>query len=348
MKLRRVMAAAATTAAIAPLALLAAPAAFADGADTLITDTSTSPPATTSAPGGDETPTSAPPTTSAPDGGETPTKPAGSSDTTPPPPPTSDAPDPGSPEPTRTDDASDEPSGDPSDDDDPEECVDANSAVKVSVKGLPGKIAKDSGWHKFTLNYRNTSDAVLNRVDFFTGLVGGEDADTMITTQQIALQTYEGKAWKTVSFEGDSADFVGHATDLKPDAEAEVSLRLKVTATARTGSAFSVGAGYWVDPEAECQGYSATAYEFKIVAAGTPTSGTKPQEAGKVALPVKRTQASPGVSATPSAAPVAGSLASTGSNSALPMLGLVGGVAVVAGGGVVFALRRRASGDAAV
>lgn len=41
---------------------------------------------------------------------------------------------------------------------------------------------------------------------------------------------------------------------------------------------------------------------------------------------------------------VSGSLAETGSSSALPMIGLVGGVAVVAGAGAVFVVRRRKTG----
>ncbi|MFC7513108.1 LAETG motif-containing sortase-dependent surface protein [Streptomyces thermocarboxydus] len=38
---------------------------------------------------------------------------------------------------------------------------------------------------------------------------------------------------------------------------------------------------------------------------------------------------------------VTGSLAETGSNSALPVIGLVGGAAVVAGAGALFVVRRR-------
>jgi LPXTG-motif cell wall-anchored protein len=45
------------------------------------------------------------------------------------------------------------------------------------------------------------------------------------------------------------------------------------------------------------------------------------------------------VSALPS-----GNLAETGSSSALPVIGLVGGVAVVAGAGAMFVVRRRKAG----
>jgi LPXTG-motif cell wall-anchored protein len=54
----------------------------------------------------------------------------------------------------------------------------------------------------------------------------------------------------------------------------------------------------------------------------------------------------PVTTATPSAGTpqVTGNLAETGSSSALPMVGLVGGFAVVAGTGAVFAVRRRKAG----
>ena len=39
--------------------------------------------------------------------------------------------------------------------------------------------------------------------------------------------------------------------------------------------------------------------------------------------------------------PVSGKLAETGSSSALPMIGLIGGVAMAVGGGAVFIVRRR-------
>ncbi|MEI5102115.1 LAETG motif-containing sortase-dependent surface protein [Streptomyces sp. PmtG] len=45
--------------------------------------------------------------------------------------------------------------------------------------------------------------------------------------------------------------------------------------------------------------------------------------------------------------PPTGSLAETGSSSALPAIGLVGGAAVVVGAGAVFVVRRRGNSNAA-
>jgi LPXTG-motif cell wall-anchored protein len=77
-------------------------------------------------------------------------------------------------------------------------------------------------------------------------------------------------------------------------------------------------------------------YEFQIVSAGTDTGGTKPQEGGKAPVTDKKPTGT-----TPE---VTGSLAETGSSSALPMISLVGGAAVVAGAGAIFVVRRRKAG----
>ncbi|MFE0512487.1 LAETG motif-containing sortase-dependent surface protein, partial [Streptomyces sp. NPDC058964] len=68
---------------------------------------------------------------------------------------------------------------------------------------------------------------------------------------------------------------------------------------------------------------------------GTAKPGDKGDKGGKIS--VKKPQGN--VSELPT-----GSLAETGSSSALPMIGLVGGLAVVAGAGAVFAVRRRRAG----
>lgn len=70
---------------------------------------------------------------------------------------------------------------------------------------------------------------------------------------------------------------------------------------------------------------------------GTDTDGTKPQEGGKVPMPSEK----PNDNNTQE---VTGSLAETGSSSMVPTIGLIGGVAVVAGAGAVFTVRRRKAG----
>ncbi|MET9035809.1 LAETG motif-containing sortase-dependent surface protein [Streptomyces mirabilis] len=323
MKLRRAMALAAATAAIAPLALLSAPAAFAEETP--------SPTATVSETASE--PASATPTETTPAPSETPsasateTAPTSSASATTstsatPPAPSTSAPAP-----------SDTPEPEPS------ECQD--SKVDVSISGLPGKIAAGSGWHKFSLNVLNNSKSTLKEPGFFAGASADKAGEDIFQSKKVQLQAYneDTKAWEDVDSEGYAAGFVGYTPELKPDYEVDIPLRINVKSSAPVGVGFSLGASIYGDADGSCTGFGEVAYKFQIVSAGTDTNGTKPQEGGKV--PVSDKPADKGNTPV-----VNGSLAETGSSSALPTIALVGGLAVVAGAGAVFVVRRRKSGDA--
>jgi LPXTG-motif cell wall-anchored protein len=209
----------------------------------------------------------------------------------------------------------------------------------VSISGLPGKIAAGSGWHKFSLNVLNNSDSTLSQLGFFAGASSDKAGEDLFQSKKVQLQAYnpDSKVWEDVDSEGYAVGFVGYTDELKPDYEVDIPLRLNVKSSAPVGAGFSLGASIYGDSDGACTGYGEIAYKFQIVAAGTDTNGTKPQEGGKVPV----TDQKPDKSST---AQVDGSLASTGSSSALPMIGLVGGAAVVAGAGAVFVVRRRKSG----
>ncbi|MCD9873405.1 LPXTG cell wall anchor domain-containing protein [Streptomyces guryensis] len=325
MKLRRAMGAAAATAVIAPLALLSAPAAFADETPTAsVTETVSETPTETPSGTASATPTdSGLPTETA-----TPSAPASSSAPT--------ASESGKPTPS----TSAEPSEDPSPSGGPvDQCKD--SKVDVSITGLPGKIAAGSGWHKFSLNVLNNSDSTLNDLDFFAGASPDKNGEDLFKSKQVRLQAWnpQDKVWENLDEGGYAVGYVGYAAALKPDYEIDIPLRVNVTSSAPVGAGFSLGATIYGDSDSECTGYGDVAYKFQIVSGGTDTSGTKPQEGGEAPVTDKKPS-----STTPE---VTGSLAATGAGSALPMIGLVGGVAVVAGAGAVFAVRRRRAGASA-
>ncbi|MFK0026378.1 LAETG motif-containing sortase-dependent surface protein [Streptomyces sp. NPDC090798] len=322
MKLRRAMALAAATAAIAPLALLSAPAAFADESPTPTATVSESASESASASPTETTPE---PTETA-STSATATPPASSATATP---STSATPTPST--------TSPEPSGTP--EPEPSECQD--SKVDVSISGLPGKIAAGSGWHKFSLNVVNNSKSTLNELGFFAGASSDKAGDDLFQSKKVQLQAYneDTKAWEDVDSEGYAVGYVGYTDELKPDYEVDIPLRINVKSSAPVGAGFSLGASIYGDTDGQCTGFGEVAYKFQIVSSGTDTDGTKPQEGGKV--PVSDKPADKGN--TPE---VNGSLAETGSSSALPMIALAGGIAVVAGAGAVFVVRRRKSGDA--
>ncbi|MER7056056.1 MULTISPECIES: LAETG motif-containing sortase-dependent surface protein [unclassified Streptomyces] len=337
MKLRRAMAAAAATAVITPVALLAAPAAYATG------DASPSPTATSSSSTGE-------PTTD-PSTGVSPSQSESTSETTPAP---SDS---VSTSPTETDDeGTPAPSGsettttapaDPSPstsapeetetpDPEPSECK--NSKVDVNIAGLPGKIAAGSGWHKFSLNVANNSGSTLQNLQYLAGASADRDGEELFESKKVSLQAWnpDDKIWEDLNEFGYAIGYVGYTDELAPDYEVDIPMRINVKANAPVGAGFTLGATIYGDADSECTGFGDVSYGFQIVAAGTDTDGTKPQEGGKAPVSVKKP-----ASNTPK---VTGSLAETGSSSALPMVGLVGGLAVVLGGGAVFAVRRRKAG----
>ncbi|MFF8014225.1 LAETG motif-containing sortase-dependent surface protein [Streptomyces sp. NPDC007929] len=324
MKLRRAMAAAATTAVIAPVALLAAPAAYA-------TDETTPTPSTSVSESAPET--SASPSASASESAETtPTPSASVSESAP---ETSSSPSASASESSPAPSAS-EPEESESPDPEPSVCEDTK--VDVSISGLPGKIAAGSGWHKFSLNVLNNSDSTLNDLDFFAGASPDKNGEELFTSKQVRLQAWDpqNKTWVDLNEGGYAVGYVGYTDELKPEYQVDIPLRLNVSKSAPVGAGFSLGATIYGDNDAECTGFGDVSYKFQIVSAGTDTDGTKPQEGGKAPVTDEKPSGN-----TPE---VTGSLAETGSSSALPVISLVGGAAVVAGAGAIFVVRRRKAG----
>ncbi|WP_107400478.1 LAETG motif-containing sortase-dependent surface protein [Streptomyces africanus] len=326
MKLRRAMAAAAATAVIAPVALLAAPAAYATDETTPTPSTPASESATqtppASSPPASDSVTQTPPASSPPASeSATQTPPASS-------PPASDS---ATPAPSTS-----EPEESESPDPEPSVCEDTK--VDVSISGLPGKIAAGSGWHKFSLNVLNNSDSTLNDLDFFAGASPDKNGEELFSSKQVQLQAWDpqDKIWVDLNEGGYAVGYVGYTDELKPDYEVNIPLRLNVKPSAPVGAGFSLGATIYGDNDAECTGFGDVSYKFQIVSAGTDTGGTKPQEGGKAPVTDEKPAGN-----TPE---VTGSLAETGSSSALPMISLVGGAAVVAGAGAIFVVRRRKAG----
>ncbi|MFE9252134.1 hypothetical protein [Streptomyces sp. NPDC007088] len=344
MKLRRALVTAAATAAIAPVALLSAPSAFAvaeESPSPSVTETVTTSPSV-SAPG-EGTPSESAPQSSSPSPSGSGTTAPGGEGTDAPSPTASAQPTGGtpsaSPSGSPSGPTSASPSAEPSE---PSDKVCEDSKVDVVFSGLPGKIAKGSGWHQFDVTFSNNSKSTLTDLGFFAGVAADEEGEKLFSTKQVALQAKnpETGAWEAVELEGQSVDYLGFAASLKAGYEITIPLRLNVTASAPVGAGFSLGAGVYADTDGDCEGVGDSAYAFQIVASGTDTSGTKPQEGGSIPLPAEKPSAG-------SAPEVTGSLAETGAGSALPKIGLFGGIAVVAGAGVVFAVRRRTSGGGA-
>ncbi|MCP3819957.1 LPXTG cell wall anchor domain-containing protein [Streptomyces sp. A3M-1-3] len=349
MKLRRAMALAAATAVIAPAALLAAPAAYAT--DNPTTTTTTTGGTGTGTPEDPADPGTTTPGDPAKPGEDTnPENPAEPGDDTKP----EDPADPGTTTPEDPakpgDDTKPENPAKPGEGDEEEDGEELGeepmfceeSKLDLTFKGLPGKIAAGSGWHEFNLNVHNPSKSIVSEIDYFAAASADKFGDNIFSTKKVVLQSYnyEMEAWEDLNDYGDSTGWVGQSNELKPGHEVNIPLRLNVKANAPVGVGFTLGAGLYYDAEENCLGGGETAWKFQIVSSGTDTDGTKPQEGGKVPLPAEKP-------VTNTASNVSGNLAETGSSSMLPTIGAIGGITILAGAGVMFAVKRRKGDEGA-
>jgi LPXTG-motif cell wall-anchored protein len=343
MKLRRVMAVAAATAVIAPLALLSAPVAFADGSpsatpsETAVTETPSQSPSDT----GSATPTDTGLPSDAPSNSASPS--ASTSGSASPSPS-------GSSSVSASPSVSAEPSEMPTDPDVPfcEDLDEDYSDAKVSadIKGLPGKIVAGDGFHAFKLVVTNDSEADIEGVAFYAEIENYEFDEAKFLSPYVDLEfkNPETGSWDRIGNDDWAGDYFFYVDKLKAEASKSVDLRVSIYKRAPAGDAYSFGSGAYLDnvEDQDCIAEGWAQYDFKVLKAGSsntdPGSATPSDNGSKD--PVHKPQGN--VSDLPT-----GNLADTGSSSALPMIGLVGGVAVVAGAGAVFAMRRRKAGTEA-
>ncbi|MCT9081648.1 LPXTG cell wall anchor domain-containing protein [Streptomyces fulvoviolaceus] len=341
MKLRRALAAAAATAAIAPLALFAAPTAFADESPTP-TASETTPAAEESTPAAEESTPAAEESTpaaeeSTPAADES--TPAAEEST-----PAADESTPAAEESTPapassspTADESDEPIEDCPVDEDGVPIVDISEVLHSSLTGLPESVVAGSGWTDFKFNVSNSSDDTIENITPFVGVgaVDWEFEDDY--SDLVTLQVKQGGSWVDVATEfGEGGAFNAFALD--GGRSISYDLRVKVDREVPSAVGIAIGLAEYSDDEScwisEDENYGI--YFFEVLPAGSDAgdpNDAKPQTGGKDAI------------SDVSDVDVDGELAETGAGSALPVLGLVGGFAVVAGTGVVFAMKRRKAGS---
>ncbi|NNN36855.1 LPXTG cell wall anchor domain-containing protein [Streptomyces sp. S3(2020)] len=340
MKLRRAMAAAAATAVIAPLALLSAPVAFADDTTPTPTETVTTTPTDEPTDTAEPTPTdtSLPTDTALPSDTATATATATDTATA-----TATATDSEEPEPSEPA----EPSEEPTDPDVPycEELDEDFTDAKVSadIKGLPGKIVAGDGFHNFKLVVTNDSGTTVDGVAFYAEIENYELDEAKFLSPYVDLEfkNTETGTWDRIGDEDWAGDYFFYVDSLKAGKSKSVDLRVSIGSKAPAGDSYSFGSGAYLDniDGQDCIAEGWAQYDFEVLKAGSdnpnPGDATPSDNGSKDS--VKKPQGD--VSELPT-----GNLADTGSSSALPTIGLVGGVAIVAGAGAVFAMRRRKVG----
>ncbi|MEW2167550.1 LPXTG cell wall anchor domain-containing protein [Streptomyces sp. NPDC007084] len=347
MKIRRALATAAATAVIAPLALLSvAPAAFADDDPSASASVSASPsesdsasPAETSPEPTDSASVSATATATDSSGGSS----ASASESA-----SASASESASASASVSASPSASPSASASESGPADICLDENgddvselsADLTSSLTGLPQRIVAGSGWTGFKYNVANHGDRTIADITPLIGVAAaGWDAKDYSGGITVQVLDKASGSWKEVAgAAGEGGTFTPFT--LKAGGSTSYQLRLKVSGKVPDAIGITAGfaqyaddAGCWIadDP-------NGWIYEFAILAAGSDAgdpSDAKPQTGGAKEIKDVRK-----VAAT-------GSLAETGSSSALPAIALAGGIAVVAGAGALVVVRRRRSGDAA-
>ncbi|MGW5638625.1 LAETG motif-containing sortase-dependent surface protein [Streptomyces sp. NPDC003832] len=344
MKLRRALAAAAATAAIAPIALLSAPAAFATD------DVTPSPSATESTPSAPETTPETTPseTESTPAEEETSPAPADSSpaagESSPAPADSSPAAGESSPAPSEST-PSDEESEDEDDDEVVEECpvdeygdpvYDISQVLHSSLSGLPETVVAGSGWTNFKFNVSNSGD---ERIEDILPVVGVAAMDWELEddyTDLITVQVRSGGTWVDLATQFGEGGALNTFT-LEGGRSISYDLRLNVSRDVPSAIGIAIGLAEYSTEDAcwtsEDENYGI--YFFEVLPAGSDAGkpdDSKPQTGGKDEI------------TDVDEVDVDGELAETGSDSNLPVVATIGGIAVLAGTGVVFAMRRRQEG----
>ncbi|MFD3971106.1 LPXTG cell wall anchor domain-containing protein [Streptomyces cyaneofuscatus] len=217
--------------------------------------------------------------------------------------------------------------------------------LRTSLSGLPTEVIAGSGFHGFQLNVENKGGKAYQRVDL--GLIAAQidDDNWLPNTDHLTLQFKDPETgvWTDISLDQDDEviGYIGY-TGIRAKESFSIDLRLSVDKQAPEGFGFAFIIGLYADEEGNCvypEGQEF--YEFDVLAAdadaGEPNEA-EPQTGGKRPVPAKpvgNTEIKP-----------EGTLAQTGSDSNLPVIATIGGVAILAGAGVVFALGRRRKGDA--
>jgi len=334
MKLRRALAAAAATAAIAPLALFAAPTAFAEGSPT--------PTATESTSAADATPTApestpADPATTPADPASTPatgapsTTASGSAtaSTSPSTSPSGSASASTSPSPSE----SDEPIDECEVDEDGAPVINDSDALHSSLTGLPESIVAGSGWTNFKFNVSNSGDETIKDIQPIVGVAAVDWDFDNDYNDLVTVQVKHGGTWVDVATQFDEGGSF-NAFSLDGGDSVSYQLRVKVDRAVPSAIGIAIGLAEYQDDKGcwIADDENAGIYYFEVLPAGSKPgkpNDAKPQTGGKNPI------------SDVNSVDVDGQLAETGSSSALPVLGLVGGFAVVAGTGVVFAVKRR-------
>jgi colicin import membrane protein len=221
---------------------------------------------------------------------------------------------------------------------DGEACV-PEAELTTVVTGLPSTVVAGTKVN-FNLRVTNGTDKTMDEVLPFayvhaTDRSGLNDIDDLVHLQWSSASSSK---WKTV----DNEHYMDAISPLKAGAHADIKMRLAIDASAPAGNGVTFVAGDYFNDNGTCGGNpDLEGYEFLIAAAGSKPGKVDDAKPSTTEPNTSDLKTQSGASARP----VSGSLAATGSSSAMSQLALASGAAVAIGGGAVYLVRRRKAGS---
>ncbi|MEU3556433.1 hypothetical protein [Streptomyces fragilis] len=212
-----------------------------------------------------------------------------------------------------------------------------DKGLSTAVTGLPAAYVAGSGWDEFRLTVTNRTGKELDRLWF----------DVSVELGAAEVEYLDEGGWTDeFRWEGDTASFGGYAEDVAAGESLVSDLRVRVRAGVQSDESFVVGGALYQGADDTCF-HNGDTYDFVVLPAGTSTPSQTPSPS---ASPSVTSSPSPsashsGTGASPQGGGgTTGNLAATGSDRALGLVGAAGAAAVVLGGGAVLVTRRRNAG----
>ncbi|MFJ6631177.1 LAETG motif-containing sortase-dependent surface protein [Streptomyces sp. NPDC091376] len=208
---------------------------------------------------------------------------------------------------------------------------DAENRLTTTLTGLPAEVVAGSTVD-LKLRVTNGTDRTLDEVWPYVYFHGVEKGGYEPIDDYMHLQWSSAVQDWTDAGEDYTA---GVVTSLKAGDHAEIKLRLKVDAEAPAAAGVAFIAADYLNNDGSCGGSpDVDAYDFEVAAAGSSPAPSGTGTAGGTGTQTQTASTQPLSTTT-------GTLASTGSSSALPQLAGAAGAAVALGAGAVFLVRRR-------
>ncbi|MFI5520202.1 LPXTG cell wall anchor domain-containing protein [Streptomyces platensis] len=228
-------------------------------------------------------------------------------------------------------------------------CAFESDQLHVAVRGLPRQLTAGGAWTPFSMTLTNTTGKPLTEVQPFLHMSSGQDVDRPYWELETEYRDARTGRWKTFH-DAEPKDLFGFFT-VGPRINLTLQLRTRVVKDAKPGAGYALAAGDFRNRDGSCGSAKEAWYDFTILPAGaqpTQPPTTEPSEPGKPGGTAGTGQGAAsgggtgGSDAAGGLGPQGGAqLAATGSSSALPVIALAGGAAMVVGAGAVIGVRRR-------